>query len=80
MRERSLALGEGQNVGGPILAPVRAIQPLNRRVPGENDRELGVPHLECVEHRPGAAPQLQARHTFVRAVLHHEPHRHGRIV
>src|SRR5580704_4845634 len=52
----ALALREGQNVGGPVLAPVGAIQLLNRRVSGQNDRELGVTHLQRLEHRPGAAP------------------------
>jgi hypothetical protein len=80
MTERSFALGKCEDVGRLIPASVGAVQALDRGVVRQNDRELCVLHLERVEHGSRAPPQLGSRHAFVRTFLHHEPHRHGRIV
>jgi hypothetical protein len=76
MGKGSFALGKGQNVRGLVLSSIYSVELLDRLVPGQNDRQLGVPLPKSVEHGPRTALHLGARHAFVRPFLHREPHRH----
>jgi len=76
MSQGSFALGERQDVRGFVFFSIYPVELSNRIVARENDRKLGVPHLQDVEHRPRATLHVHGRHALVRTFLHHEPHRH----